>query len=252
MGLGLSDGSSAANAGGSALQIKQRTGTTTNGLYWIKPPNGPAEQVWCDMNTAGGGWILIARTHPSFSPTMGTFGWNSSTLIGGATTFGAGYHLGLKRLTDAGFLFNSFIYGNQRDIVSNEWGPFVYQVGIYTPISFMGNIDPPERLNERSTVKMDLNVYGSSAFPPMQQYMSPRETTTTNENLFNMRDVTPSSGYGISPVGMLTGYCNSAGVPWYAGAFCNGATLSGNDWVQGGSSLVTNMGGTSQVMLMVR
>ena len=55
------DGSTAILAAPSALFIKQATGTTTNGLYWIRPQGAPAaQQVYCIMNDAigdGGGWM---------------------------------------------------------------------------------------------------------------------------------------------------------------------------------------------------
>jgi hypothetical protein len=55
------DGLSSGNAGASAEAIKGITGTTTNGLYWIKPVGAAsAEQVYCIMdNSVGdsGGWM---------------------------------------------------------------------------------------------------------------------------------------------------------------------------------------------------
>ena len=52
------DGSSAAKANVSASAIKTLTSTTTNGYYWIQA-SGMAnpKQLWCDMNTDGGGYM---------------------------------------------------------------------------------------------------------------------------------------------------------------------------------------------------
>jgi hypothetical protein len=54
------DGSTSALAASSALQIKNTTGTTTNGLYWINIPTIGPTQIYCDMNTDGGGWMRFA------------------------------------------------------------------------------------------------------------------------------------------------------------------------------------------------
>ena len=55
------DGSTAAKAGTSAAQIKSNTGTTTNGVYYIKPSGvSTAYQAYCNMNI-GGGIILAAK-----------------------------------------------------------------------------------------------------------------------------------------------------------------------------------------------
>lgn len=54
------DGSTESKAAPSAKYIKDLTNTTTDGLYWIKKPGTTtAYQVFCDMNTNGGGWMLV-------------------------------------------------------------------------------------------------------------------------------------------------------------------------------------------------
>ena len=55
--IGIADGSSYINAAPSASYIKQITGTVTDGLYWIHIPYIGPIQVYCDMNTNGGGWM---------------------------------------------------------------------------------------------------------------------------------------------------------------------------------------------------
>lgn len=60
--VGLKDGSSILSAGDSALAIKNLTGTTANGLYWINLGNGQGpQQVYCIMDDAidGGGWMVL-------------------------------------------------------------------------------------------------------------------------------------------------------------------------------------------------
>ena len=56
---GTQDGSSPANAAPDAKTIKEVTGTTQDGLYWIEVPGHGVQQVYCDMNTDGGGWMHV-------------------------------------------------------------------------------------------------------------------------------------------------------------------------------------------------
>ena len=54
----FSDGASASAFATSASAIKTLTSTTTDGYYWIKASGmANAAQLWCDMNTDGGGYM---------------------------------------------------------------------------------------------------------------------------------------------------------------------------------------------------
>jgi len=246
---GTGDGSTSANAGTSALQIKQQTGTTTDGLYWIQRGDGVPFQVYCDMNTAGGGWMLIARTHPSAAPAAGTWGWRATSTYGAPTTFTNGYCIDLLNWFNGGFRFNTVLYGNQLNNISNSWGPFIYQVGIDS--GSLMTVDAQMSLQSAICIKSDTTIYWTTAFPGMQGAWGFSTTGTANNN-FYMRDCCGYSGYGIAPTGMVTTYCSDVAHGTYPGPFCNGATLSGNTYVQGGSSSASNTGGTNQCMIMVR
>lgn len=77
------DGSSSGQAAPNAETIKNLTGTTTNGQYWIQPAGAPsAQQVFCIMDTSigdGGGWMAafnILSTSVSGMPG-GPADWNN-------------------------------------------------------------------------------------------------------------------------------------------------------------------------------
>ena len=59
---GSYDGSSAANAGLSAAQIKRDFAASADGVYWVDADGagaGAAMQIYADMSTSGGGWMLV-------------------------------------------------------------------------------------------------------------------------------------------------------------------------------------------------
>ena len=63
------DGSTESRAGASASAIKSLTGTTTDGIYWLKPTGGSgvAFQTWCIMNRDGGGWAKVLQYYNATS-----------------------------------------------------------------------------------------------------------------------------------------------------------------------------------------
>jgi hypothetical protein len=63
------DGTSVLRAGRSAWQIKNDTGTISNGTYYINI-NNRVRLVFCDMSTDDGGWMRIVNGNNTSSPPL--------------------------------------------------------------------------------------------------------------------------------------------------------------------------------------
>lgn len=222
-------------------------------MLWPDGTNNSGKLVWCDMTTDGGGWMMIARSHPTVVNYNGqNWGWRGGE-IGSVRDFTQAYQAGwFSNWHNNNRTFTEFIFGNRKNINNNQWGSFVYKQFNINYTTFITS--DTQQSASRTTLKSDLAVYGSAAFPGMQGAIGFPITGTTN-NLYYMRDCCGYSTYGGRPTAMITTFCGSDTVIHHSGPWCGGASTDGNGDFLSGSYLSAGgrtYGGTSQYMIMVR
>lgn len=85
------NGLTAATAGTSAKQIKTKYPASASGVYWIKNTNinaGNPFQVYADMSTDGGGWMLVLNYLHKGGTNPNLVFLSSSLPLQGSTTLG--------------------------------------------------------------------------------------------------------------------------------------------------------------------
>jgi hypothetical protein len=218
-------------------------------MLWPNGRTGLGQLVYCDMTTDGGGWMMIARSHPSTVNYGGqNWGWRGG-VIGSIRDFTQAYQAGWFPIWNTiGSSFTEFIFGNRANINNNLWGSFIYKRGI-TYNDFMNS--DTQQGGSTAVLKSDATVYGQADFPGMQGAIG-FPITGTASNYYYMRDCCGFSSYGGTPTSMVTTYCGANF--YYSGPWCGGSTTdgSGNFLNNPYDANGLRHGGTNQYMIMVR
>ena len=144
------DGSSSARAALSAQSILTLNPSAPSGAYWIKPAGytGDPFQVYCDMTTEGGGWMLVFRMDTN------DFGAaNRAPRAAGSFLVGdwAGWLYNSKAAVDGAFAGNSTNYA-----LDNGTACFspVYFASPFNDVMVIANRDKGRRLGWRHTAQI--------------------------------------------------------------------------------------------------
>ncbi len=153
-----------------------------SGVYTILSPSKRAPvEVYCDLETAGGGWLLVGRSVPMNDDN--SFGWTSGT--GDLDDDAKPYSVNVKA---NGFAFEEVLIGTWSD--GKAWGDHIYRYGVPGDLlSHGGDLVPTTFLE---------NVYGDckpGAGPKMLTYVG--ATDKTSAFFFRDTDTIDEADYGL-------------------------------------------------------
>lgn len=179
--------------------------TAPSGPYLIVDATNRPVSVYCDMESSGGGWTLVARSVPGGSSEDG-FGWGSSR--GAISSPNEPYSLDVASV---GIEFTELLVGNRGP--GYGWAENVYRLDL--PNDFLSNTDNSVPVSNLSTVKGDCNPSGG---PEMLRNAG----FSGRDDVFWLRDETDfRSQYGLEPDGFNLFY-------EFTFACSRGAELSGD------------------------
>ena len=114
------DGSTSARAAPSALYIKNHTGTTVNGVYWINLPAVGPTQIFCIMDSAvdGGGWMMAMKATRGTTFNYDSSHWTTATTLNTSD----------NTRNDADAKFHSMNYFQCKDMLA-LWPDIAYNYG---------------------------------------------------------------------------------------------------------------------------
>lgn len=190
---------------GSCEELLAADATAPSGPHLIVDAVNRPVSVYCDMESSGGGWTLVARSVPGGSSEDG-FGWGSSR--GAISSPSEPYSLDVASV---GIEFTELLVGNRGS--GYGWGSNVYRLEL--PNGFLSNTDNSVPVSNLSTVKGNCD-------PPGGPEMLRNAGYSGRDDVFWLRDETDfRSQYGLEPDGFNLFYEFSFS--------CNrGAELSGD------------------------